>query len=40
MTDRLRLRLFFVFGSIFFGLYCYASLNLPAWGDYRGPYGD
>jgi multicomponent Na+:H+ antiporter subunit B len=40
MTDRLRLRLFFVFGLIFFGIYCYASLNLPAWGHYRGPYGD
>jgi multicomponent Na+:H+ antiporter subunit B len=40
MTDRLRLRLFFVFGAIFFGLYCYAALNLPAWGYYRGPYGD
>ncbi len=40
MTDRLRLRLFFVFGLIFLGLYCYAALNLPAWGDYRGPYGD
>ncbi len=40
MTDRLRLRLFSVFGLIFFGLYIYASLNLPAWGSYRGPYGD
>jgi multicomponent Na+:H+ antiporter subunit B len=40
MTDRLRLRLFWIFGPIFFGLYCYASLNLPAWGHYRGPYGD
>ena len=40
MTDRLRLRIFCVFGLIFLGLYCYASLNLPAWGDYRGPYGD
>jgi multicomponent Na+:H+ antiporter subunit B len=40
MTDRLRLQLFSLFGLIFFGLYCYASLNLPAWGSYRGPYGD
>ena len=40
MTDRLRLRLFYVFGLIFFGLYCYSVLNLPAWGYYRGPYGD
>lgn len=40
MTDRLRLQLFSVFGLVFFGLYCYAALNLPAWGDYRGPYGD
>lgn len=40
MTDRLRLRLFCFFGIIFFGHYCYASLNLPAWGSYRGPYGD
>jgi multicomponent Na+:H+ antiporter subunit B len=40
MTDRLRLRLFSVFGTIFFALYCYAALNLPAWGYYRGPYGD
>ncbi len=40
MTDRLRLRLFAVFGLIFFGLYCDAALNLPAWGSYRGPYGD
>jgi multicomponent Na+:H+ antiporter subunit B len=40
MTDRLRTRLFFVFGPIFLGLYCYAALNLPPWGYYRGPYGD
>jgi multicomponent Na+:H+ antiporter subunit B len=40
MTDRLRLRIFFVFGTVFLGLYCYAALNLPAWGHYRGPYGD
>jgi multicomponent Na+:H+ antiporter subunit B len=40
MTERLRVRLFFVFGTLFFGLFCYASVNLPAWGSYRGPYGD
>ncbi|HEV2274328.1 MAG TPA: hypothetical protein VGR96_09190, partial [Acidobacteriaceae bacterium] len=40
MTDRLRKRLFLMAGSVFFGLYCYAALNLPPWGYYRGPYGD
>lgn len=40
MTDKLRLRLFLVAGTIFLGLYCYSALNLPPWGDYRGPYGD
>ncbi len=40
MTDRVRLRVFLVAGAIFFGLYCYAAMDLPAWGFYRGPYGD
>jgi multicomponent Na+:H+ antiporter subunit B len=40
MTDRLRKRLFLVAGPIFLGLYCYAALNMPPWGNYRGPYGD
>jgi multicomponent Na+:H+ antiporter subunit B len=40
MTERVRMRVFFVAGLIFFALYCHAALNLPAWGDYRGPYGD
>jgi multicomponent Na+:H+ antiporter subunit B len=40
MTERLRLRVFLFAGLIFFGLYCYAALNLPPWGQYRGPYGD
>jgi multicomponent Na+:H+ antiporter subunit B len=40
MTDRLRLAIFLVAGPVFFGLYCYAGLNLPPWGQYRGPYGD
>ena len=40
MTERLRTRLFLVAGLVFLGLYCYAALDLPPWGDYRGPYGD
>jgi multicomponent Na+:H+ antiporter subunit B len=40
MTERLRLRLFLVFGTLLLGLYAYSALNLPAWGQYRGPYGD
>ncbi len=40
MSERLRTRLFLVAGLVFFSLYCYAALNLPAWGEYRGPYGD
>jgi multicomponent Na+:H+ antiporter subunit B len=40
MTDRLRKRIFLIAGPIFLGLYCYAALNMPPWGDYRGPYGD
>ena len=40
MTERLRLRLFLFFGILLLGLFCYASINLPAWGYYRGPYGD
>jgi multicomponent Na+:H+ antiporter subunit B len=40
MTDRLRLGIFLVAGPVFLGLYCYAVLNLPPWGQYRGPYGD
>lgn len=40
MTERLRTRLFFVAGPLFLGLYCYSVLNLPPWGQYRGPYGD
>ncbi len=40
MTERVRVRVFLVFGTLFFGLFCYASANLPAWGFYRGPYGD
>ena len=40
MTERTRKRMFAVSGTIFFGLFSYASWNLPAWGEYRGPYGD
>ena len=40
MTERVRVRLFLFAGTLFFGLYCYAALNMPAWGSYRGPYGD
>lgn len=40
MSERVRLRIFLIAGSSFFGLYCYAALNLPPWGGYRGPYGD
>jgi multicomponent Na+:H+ antiporter subunit B len=40
MTERRRVRIFAVAGTVFFGLYIYSALNLPAWGSYRGPYGD
>jgi multicomponent Na+:H+ antiporter subunit B len=40
MTERWRVRIFAVGGTVFFGLYCYSALNLPSWGSYRGPYGD
>ncbi|MES2222401.1 MAG: hydrogen gas-evolving membrane-bound hydrogenase subunit E [Acidobacteriota bacterium] len=40
MTERMRVSIFLIAGCIFFGLYCYASLNMPPWGHYRGPYGD
>jgi multicomponent Na+:H+ antiporter subunit B len=40
MTERTRTRVFLVAGVVFLGMYCYAAMNLPAWGSYRGPYGD
>jgi multicomponent Na+:H+ antiporter subunit B len=40
MTDRTRKRLFFLPGLLFLFLYAYAALNIPGWGEYRGPYGD
>lgn len=39
MSDRVRLLVFLIFGGLFAGLYCYSSMDLPAWGFYRGPYG-
>jgi multicomponent Na+:H+ antiporter subunit B len=40
MTDRMRTRVFFIAGPAFLALYCFSVLNLPPWGQYRGPYGD
>ncbi len=40
MTERSRKRIFAVAGPAFFGLFAYAAWDMPAWGDYRGPYGD
>ena len=40
MTDRSRTRWVFLPLAIFGGLYAYSAQNLPAWGGYRGPYGD
>lgn len=40
MTERSRKRIFAVAGSVFFGLFVYASMDMPRFGDYRGPYGD
>jgi multicomponent Na+:H+ antiporter subunit B len=40
MRETTRTRIFFVFGGIFLFLFCYAALNLPPWGNYRGSYGD
>ncbi|HEX5235499.1 MAG TPA: MnhB domain-containing protein [Silvibacterium sp.] len=40
MNAKWRLRLFLVAGAVFLFLYLAAAKNLPAWGDYRGPYGD
>lgn len=40
MTERARKRIFAVAGTTFFGLFSYAALDMPAWGEYRGPYGD
>lgn len=40
MSERVRLTLFLVFGGAFLAIYCYASMDMPRWGFYRGPYGD
>ncbi len=40
MTERTRKRFFAVVGPVFFGCFVYASLDMPPWGTYRGPYGD
>jgi multicomponent Na+:H+ antiporter subunit B len=40
MTDRARHILFFFPGIVLLLLYAFAAHNLPAWGSYRGPYGD
>lgn len=40
MRETIRTRFFLAFGGIFLLLFCYATLNLPSWGYYRGPYGD
>jgi multicomponent Na+:H+ antiporter subunit B len=40
MRDTTRVRIFLVFGGLFLFLFCYAVVDLPPWGSYRGPYGD
>lgn len=40
MRDKIRIPIFLVFGGIFLFLFCYAVVDLPPWGGYRGPYGD
>jgi multicomponent Na+:H+ antiporter subunit B len=40
MRESARTWLFAIFGGIFLLVYCYAALDLPPWGSYRGPYGD
>jgi multicomponent Na+:H+ antiporter subunit B len=40
MRETTRMRIFLVFGGIFLLLFCYAVIDLPPWGSYRGPYGD
>jgi multicomponent Na+:H+ antiporter subunit B len=40
MRETTRTRVFLVFGGIFLFLFCYAAVDLPPWGSYRGPYGD
>jgi multicomponent Na+:H+ antiporter subunit B len=40
MSERVRLALFLIFGAVFLAVYCYSVMDMPAWGFYRGPYGD
>jgi multicomponent Na+:H+ antiporter subunit B len=40
MRETTRVRIFLVFGGLFLILFCYAVIDLPPWGSYRGPYGD
>ncbi len=40
MRERTRKYIFLFFGGVFLLLFCYATVNLPPWGSYRGPYGD
>jgi multicomponent Na+:H+ antiporter subunit B len=40
VCETTRMRIFLVFGGIFLLLFCYAVMDLPPWGSYRGPYGD
>jgi multicomponent Na+:H+ antiporter subunit B len=40
MSDRARRMLFLFPGGVLLLLYAWAAHNLPAWGSYRGPYGD
>jgi multicomponent Na+:H+ antiporter subunit B len=40
MRETTRVRIFLVFGGLFLFLFCYAVIDLPPWGSYRGPYGD
>jgi multicomponent Na+:H+ antiporter subunit B len=40
MTERQRVRLLLPALALFLALSLCSAWNLPAWGDYRGPYGD
>lgn len=40
MREKTRKCVFLLFGGVFLLLFCYASVDMPPWGSYRGPYGD
>jgi multicomponent Na+:H+ antiporter subunit B len=40
MPEKVRTRVFFLFGSVFLIVFFYAVADLQPWGSYRGPYGD